>query len=607
VRAALAVIAVALGAGCAADRGLVLDLTVAPDCFDLDGVAHINITFEATPPLRLDSGGTVFTRPPEWLTSGDGELVLLLPEATRSLAVQVQLVDGAETPLATGSKTFTFTGPGRVAGTLPLHLDDCPLRVDGGADLSSAEADLAVPDAGTDLSVVPDLSSFDAAQDGSVVAAAACASAHFDGVSGQVIKAPHVAAYNPSGSVSIEAWVFPTAAATGARRYIAGHGSATMPSYALWLDGTNIPMFCFSTSGGAERCISGFLPLQVGFWAHLVGEVATDLHSGVLFVNGANRGSLATDGAGGLTAVNLPLAIGNSPDDDAPFTGYIDEVRVSSVVRYFNPMFTLPRRFDPDADTLALFHLDESGAPPLDSSWNGNNAIAYGALSTNSMCVFTRCGSVFLYGGEVDAPPIAAHNPSIFTIEAWVRPNMSSSNDVNIVGRWGSISSGNGSYMLYLSNGQLSFAFTCDGRTVRQLVAGNVIIPLNIWTHVAGTFDSAQNRLTLFANGFQVAQQPMSAIPCDHPYRPDGGVPFTVGYHDVDGGDSMQGYVDEVRLSSVLRYTGPYAPAQTFVSDGDTLALYHFDEASGSTAADSSPSHNTAMLINNAVFNTSCF
>jgi hypothetical protein len=46
------------------------------------------------------------------------------------------------------------------------------------------------------------------------------------------------------------------------------------------------------------------------------------------------------------------------------------------------------------------------------------------------------------------------------------------------------------------------------------------------------------------------------------------------------------GFIDEVRFSKTVRYSGPtYSlPVIPFVIDSDTLALWHFDESPGSAA-----------------------
>jgi hypothetical protein len=88
-----------------------------------------------------------------------------------------------------------------------------------------------------------------------------------------------------------------------------------------------------------------------------------------------------------MRASEMPLLIGASyvvPTSPPPgserqyqtyhdFSGQLDEIRVSKVVRYTSD-FTPQYRFEPDSDTLALFHCDEgSGERLIDSSGNNHH------------------------------------------------------------------------------------------------------------------------------------------------------------------------------------------------------------------------------------------
>src|SRR5205823_759136 len=54
----------------------------------------------------------------------------------------------------------------------------------------------------------------------------------------------------------------------------------------------------------------------------------------------------------------------------------------------------------------------------------------------------------------------------------------------------------------------------------------------------------------------------------------------------------------EVRVSSVVRYLAGFSPLATpFVPDLNTSGLWHLDDGSGSSAADSSSNVNTGTLI----------
>jgi hypothetical protein len=606
--AALGILA-AMAAGCAVDKGVALDLTFSSDCGNLAGVARVDITFETTPPVRLDSGGTFFSRGGDWIAGGSARLVMLLPEGTRVASLQARFVDAREQTVGIGTQSFTFNGPGRVVGMVPVHVDVCPVvAVDLGVDAFGD--DLAVTDAGADLPVVPDLSSSDLSP------SFGCGSRLFSGLNAQYIAAPHTAAYNPSGALTAEAWIFPAADATGTRRYIVGHGTdlaGGSPSWALWLNGSNNPTWCVSTDGG-EYCAVATAVVGLDVWTHVAGVYQPATQTGTLYVNGVLSASIRAGNGTALHPVNVELRIGNSPGGNQPFAGVIDEVRVSSTARY-SSTFVAPHPFEPDASTIALYHLDEPDptSTVFDASSTMNPAAVGGSPQFLNGCVPIRCGSLLLQGGDLEASGASLMVGS-FTVEAWVQPVTYQATDVNIVGRWGTLASATASYMLFLHNGVPTLAMTCDGKTFLSLAATYPVLSLNVWTHLAGTFDASAQQLAIYVNGIRVAQQSMRAIPCTMPFLPDGGggapagtvPPFSVGYTDPTAGGGLQGYIDDVRLSSAVIYNGTFSPAETLTKTVDTVALYHFDFPSGSTTPDSSNFGNTATLHGGVVVDSTC-
>jgi hypothetical protein len=117
----------------------------------------------------------------------------------------------------------------------------------------------------------------------------------------------------------------------------------------------------------------------------------------------------------------------------------------------------------------------------------------------------------------------------------------------------------------------------------------------------------------LFQDGVPVAQSALLGS-CMRTY--DNGLPLVVA-SDFHGFARFRGHVDELRLSSIARYTGDFSatvfqmPGLTFPNDeSSTLALYHFDEESNVPAADSSIENNPASLVTygtNVAFDTRCF
>lgn len=56
--------------------------------------------------------------------------------------------------------------------------------------------------------------------------------------------------------------------------------------------------------------------------------------------------------------------------------------------------------------------------------------------------------------------------------------------------------------------------------------------------------------------------------------------------------------VDELRISSTLRYTSDFPPPSSpFAVDGHTIGLWHFDEGQGALALDESPNHNHGTIF----------
>lgn len=100
--------------------------------------------------------------------------------------------------------------------------------------------------------------------------------------------------------------------------------------------------------------------------------------------------------------------------------------------------------------------------------------------------------------------------------------------------------------------------------------------------HVAGVF--TESKLSLFIDG-----RPMESKPTGK--HVESRFPFYLGA-DPRSDDTPEqffhGTIDEVRVSDVARYWSGFDPQERFVSDSDTLLLYHLDAGSGNHIQDSS-------------------
>lgn len=175
-----------------------------------------------------------------------------------------------------------------------------------------------------------------------------------------------------------------------------------------------------------------------------------------------------------------------------------------------------------------------------------------------------------------------------------------------------------GDYGISLYGGRI--AFGVHNGTTGYTICGSTPLAANQWHHIAVTRRTT-GEMSIFVNG--VLDRQYSGPAGDISYNVTRTVarsnePFLVigaEKHDYDSSQypSFNGWIDEVRISTGVRYTGNFTPALTpFVPDASTLALYHFDEGSGTLVLDASgaaggPSHgvrNVGGANNGPVYDT---
>ncbi|MGQ0604962.1 MAG: LamG-like jellyroll fold domain-containing protein [Anaerolineales bacterium] len=310
------------------------------------------------------------------------------------------------------------------------------------------------------------------------------------------------------------------------------------------------------------------------------------------------------------------------------YRGWIDEVRLSTTLRY-TANFTRPSTpFSADANTVALYHLEEGPAGACqntvnDSASGGASAgtCRYGG-SAPAGPVYTT-DTPFGTGSPTNTPtrtqtpvgaPTSTRTPTPaattpftatpppsgnfglsfdgvndlaraaqvigvgpLTVEVWARPAVSNANGLVVVG--GDDATG---WSLEINNGQLSFWLATDQGW--QVVQHSAALQAGQWVHLAATYASGSARV--FVNGNAAGAQTVGVL--------------TQGPHLYFGGLSgyqyFAGVLDEVRLSNVARYTGAFTPPASFSADGNTLGLWRFNAGSGQTAQDSSSAANHATL-----------
>ena len=187
-----------------------------------------------------------------------------------------------------------------------------------------------------------------------------------------------------------------------------------------------------------------------------------------------------------------------------------------------------------------------------------------------------------------------------FTVEAWIRRSTTPA-----ATRRMTIFSVAGAYGLYLdSNNALVVEATFNGSVN---VTGNGTVVPDGWTHVALVYEQTRQTLTAWVNG-----SPGTPV----------NVPVTNGNIQVNSAaayigsatgqpfnDRFEGDIDELRVSNLPIYAGagPLVPESRFTySPGSTVALFHFDERSGTHTSSYTSKVITATVTGGATLAGQC-
>lgn len=123
-----------------------------------------------------------------------------------------------------------------------------------------------------------------------------------------------------------------------------------------------------------------------------------------------------------------------------------------------------------------------------------------------------------------------------FTVECWVKPNVSDDKFRHPMNKDLDVGGPRESYGLFLYLGRIAFERYVNGSGVQ---ASTDSLPIDVWYHVAGTYDGTQ--LVLYVNGVQAKVAPDARSAKAKP------VPFYVGTKDPTYGN-ISGAIDEVAL-----------------------------------------------------------
>jgi len=181
-----------------------------------------------------------------------------------------------------------------------------------------------------------------------------------------------------------------------------------------------------------------------------------------------------------------------------------------------------------------------------------------------------------------------------YTIEAWVKIPSGANTGGRIVQRYSIFT------FRYETDNKLTFSL--DHGTSNWAIYNSTTNALpndNQWHHVAVIRNTAPNpnTLKLYVDGVDVTDGTWSA----YPLRNEDNRNLYIG-QDGGGNHYFEGKIDEVRLKNVAEDPDDLQSETTdppYTSDGNTAALFHFDENTGTTTVNEASSSNATL--NNGV------
>jgi len=234
----------------------------------------------------------------------------------------------------------------------------------------------------------------------------------------------------------------------------------------------------------------------------------------------------------------------------------------------------------------------------------------YRAVATNSVGTATSAAATLTVSAPLPGSSLAFNGTTqrarfttlpamtVFTVEGWVKrtsdtgryetflSNASSSYGQETVGVY--VDGGNADCGSSPSD-QFAWAYTRVGGGWFFQCSG-VSATLNVWYHIAVTRDSA-NVTRIFVNG--VLRNTINGTAA--PTTSTGA--FGIGNAGDAVTEFFPGLLDEVRISSIVRYSSNFTPQTTpFITDASTIALYHLDEGTGQVLNDASGNNRNGVL-----------
>jgi hypothetical protein len=371
-------------------------------------------------------------------------------------------------------------------------------------------------------------------------------SGYFDG-SGDYLTVPAQTALSFAGDFTIETWIYITSNPTGNYGLLEARASAGTLAAWVW--------DLFNSSGtkldfiyGAARLTSAST-VPINQWVHLVvSRVGSTIRQ---FINGTVDANTATTSAA-INAARTNIYIGNLLDASTAFPGYISGIRVvngSGVTSVTVP--TAPLTAITNTSLLLNFTnagiYDATSKNDLETVGNAQISTAQSKFGGSSMA-FDGTGDWL----PVPDSPLFNLGTGDFTIEGWIYPTSSTTG--TIVAKRANTSTQSWLQLYYDSTNKIGVVISFDGSTWGINSVGTINVPLNSWAYFA--LVRSGSSFKTYINGTQDISATNSGSIHSNTAA------MTVGAGSVAGGQTLYGYIDDLRITRYARTitASPTAP-----------------------------------------------
>ncbi len=398
-------------------------------------------------------------------------------------------------------------------------------------------------------------------------------------------------------AISVEVWVYPTAFSTNLwENVIVNKLHNTSHGYNLRCGGNGIVEFYVSTNfSNTGFATSGEGAIELNKWTHLAGTY--DGANVKLYING--KLTVTTAFTQSIPAQDMPLIIGNHGDTrwlDRPFIGKIDEVRLWNVARSEAEIkANMYKEIGTHTNLKAYYKMsDGSGTSLNDNSGNSNTGTLVNSPTWKLSGAFAGPRQALDFDGTDDYVNCGnTLNTSLtgtnnFTVEAWAYLTVSGGPFKTIIGNYG----GNSDlqFLLRIDAGIPRF-FTSNSYGSFTYLQIDKNMPLNTWTHFAGTWDGTTMKFYMNGKLEKTGSQSGSFPAISNSVK--------IGYNSLS--EYFSGKIDEVRVWNTTRTETQIRENMCKNMSGNETGLsayYRMDQKDGTTLYDQ-----TANALNGTLTN----